>query len=870
MPEGDQEPTQVDDDPEQVTEVSPPPDPRITLAEWANQQDEWLRSIVRVVLSTGRPLPPGEVENVYSLFRQEEALDKRELPVEPKLELEAGSDEAELPLAITKISNVSGVNALISGAVIEPHAGLTILYGENGTGKTGYSRIFKALAGSRTADDIILGDISADTEEPQSAEIGYSLGPDAKIFTWSGERGQAPFTRMSIFDSLSVNFHVDDELEYVYVPTVLALFNHVISGVKAVQTRIDSTVNQLTGAGSMLLGRFPGESSIYPFIETLGATTDLEDLRAKADTDTKVEKRIEALRLSVAALDANTIGSLIKLRQRDEQVLKEAVAVATGISSFDASAYTTALGKRAELARDYEAFRTELFKAADLPADPEATWEAFVASGEEYRQHLDAIAVHDADRCLYCRQPLGDLAQSLVRKYGEYLADKINGDITIVNTLIRDLTAGVRSLTDNEVASVLKEYEGWEDKPAFHSSLESVGRLMAQVKQAVSDDLAIDDELLSEAPTLNTVLEKALVATVTELTELREQDANRASALAEKRNEVTELVAAAELAKSWTQIEAQVTNAKEADRLRILGKVIPGVSRSVTELSKTASDQLINQNFEQLFIEECDALRARPMKLEFVGREGKAQRRKVLKGKHKPSKVLSEGEQNVLAMADFLAEARLAGITAPVIFDDPVSSLDHRRINEVAKRVALLAEDNQVIVFTHDILFATTLLSLFETSKRCTYFQITDDDGVGKVTRASGPRWDTLASLSKHISETIQAANAVDGEARAALVREGYDWIRSWCEVFTETELLQGVSQRYQPNIRMTALPNIKLGALPDAIATVTRVFEEACRYIAGHSQPLATLGVAPTLSGLESNWQELQVSRKLYLAADT
>jgi len=277
---------------------------------------------------------------------------------------------------------------------------------------------------------------------------------------------------------------------------------------------------------------------------------------------------------------------------------------------------------------------------------------------------------------------------------------------------------------------------------------------------------------------------------------------------------------------------------------------------------------LINQNLDKLFVEECKALRAPNLKVEFVGRQGKAQRRKVLSGKHKPSKVLSEGEQKVLAMADFLAEARLAGITAPVIFDDPVSSLDHRRINEVAQRVALLADDNQVLVFTHDIFFATTLLGLFEKSKRCSYFHITDDEGKGKVTRATGPRWDSLGSLKKNINETIQAAKIVDGEARAALVREGYDWIRAWCEVFTETELLRGVSQRYQPNIRMTVLPSIKARVLPAAIAVVTRIFEDACRYIAGHSQPLPSLGVSPTLPGLEAHWKELQDCRKAYLDA--
>lgn len=230
--------------------------------------------------------------------------------------------------------------------------------------------------------------------------------------------------------------------------------------------------------------------------------------------------------------------------------------------------------------------------------------------------------------------------------------------------------------------------------------------------------------------------------------------------------------------------------------------------------------------------------------------------------------MLSEGEQKVLAIADFLAEARLAGITAPVIFDDPVSSLDHRRINEVAQRVASLADTTQVIVFTHDIFFASTLLSFMEATKRCSYFQMTDEEGKGKVTRATGPRWDSLNNIKKNINETIQAAKSQDGDARAALVRTGYDWVRAWCEVFTETELLQGVTQRYQPNVRMTNLPKIKSEALPAAIDTVNRIFEEACRYIDGHSQPLPSLGVSPTLAGLEAHWAELTEARGAYNAA--
>lgn len=66
----------------------------------------------------------------------------------------------------------------------------------------------------------------------------------------------------------------------------------------------------------------------------------------------------------------------------------------------------------------------------------------------------------------------------------------------------------------------------------------------------------------------------------------------------------------------------------------------------------------------------------------------------------------------------------------------------------------------------------------------------------------------------------------------------------------------------------MTNLPNIKTEALSIAIETVNRIFEEACRYIDGHSQPLPSLGISPTLAGLEAHWAELTQARTTYITA--
>ncbi|WP_082970443.1 AAA family ATPase [Mycobacterium sp. E2989] len=853
-----------------MTETAAPPqrlDPRNLLSEWANASDEWVRYIVRHVIQGGGPLGRDEETDAYALFRQEKAFDKRELPVEQPLATFEDEDEAIERLQLTSLSGVTGVNALVEGSVIEPHEGLTILFGENGTGKTGYSRIFKALAASRTADTI-LGDIEATSPRAMSALVGYTLGSESRTYTWTGQQGVIPFTRISIFDSPCVSFHVDDDLEYVYVPAALALFNHVISGIKSVQAHIEQAVRDLRSGSTGILSRFPRGATVYPLIETLGAATDLEQLRAAADPDTNVDTRIAELRRTVAALEADTIGAEIKLQQHVQHILALASTAGSVVAEFNVAEYNRELVTLAGLEDDYRTFRTTLFEAADLPAAPEETWSTFISSGESYQAHLVAVGSHDADRCLYCRQPLGDAARALIGKYSEYLEDKIAVDIAASKTRLGALTEGVTSIEVGEASTFAKDYAAAEDKPQFHAELDRTLATIAELTEHIRSASAIEPALVEHAAASAAVLAAALANTTRVLGELRKQAATRAETLREKKRELIELEAAAELTKSWTLIESHVRDAKQADRLTLLAKPMSGLLRAVTALAKTASDQMINESFDSLFHEECTALRAPELQVEFVGRQGRAQRRKVLTGKVKPSKVLSEGEQKVLAMADFLAEARLAGINAPVIFDDPVSSLDHRRISEVAQRIASLAETTQVIVFTHDIFFATTLLLLMEQTKRCSYFQVTDEDGAGQITRATGPRWDNLSNLKKNINETIQAAKSQQGDARAALVRTGYNWIRSWCEVFTETELLQGVTQRYQPNVRMTNLTKIKSGALPAAIETVNRIFEEACRYIDGHSQPLPSLGVSPTLAALEGHWAELTEARTTYNAA--
>src|SRR5882672_2522851 len=67
--------------------------------------------------------------------------------------------------------------------------------------------------------------------------------------------------------------------------------------------------------------------------------------------------------------------------------------------------------------------------------------------------------------------------------------------------------------------------------------------------------------------------------------------------------------------------------------------------------------------------------------------------------------IFSEGEHRCVALAAFLAELVTSKQYLGIVFDDPMSSLDHIHRKAVAARLVEEAEHRQVIIFTHDLAF---------------------------------------------------------------------------------------------------------------------------------------------------------------------
>lgn len=71
--------------------------------------------------------------------------------------------------------------------------------------------------------------------------------------------------------------------------------------------------------------------------------------------------------------------------------------------------------------------------------------------------------------------------------------------------------------------------------------------------------------------------------------------------------------------------------------------------------------------------------------------------------------MLSEGEQKIAAIAGFFALLDVSPNRSTVVFDDPVTSLDHNWRGATANRIVEEAKKRPVIVFTHDPRFCCFL-----------------------------------------------------------------------------------------------------------------------------------------------------------------
>jgi len=167
------------------------------LWEWANSHGDWGKLLVDAIVRTETRLDQTERQAIFEHFLDSLRQTKKLPPV-------AVSKPVYHPTAkvveLECLRDITGVNRLAKNQELRFSKNITVVYGENGTGKTGYGRILKTFGISYDNRNTIHPNIYG-TLEPRTAVIEFSVDGVAEVFDWDGRNTHADLSSISAFEN---------------------------------------------------------------------------------------------------------------------------------------------------------------------------------------------------------------------------------------------------------------------------------------------------------------------------------------------------------------------------------------------------------------------------------------------------------------------------------------------------------------------------------------------------------------------------------------------------------------------------------------------------------------------------------------------
>lgn len=777
-----------------------------------------------------------------------------------------------LGFTLKSLRHESGVNALERGATIPFHPKLTVVYGKNGSGKSGFVRILKRIAGSRTQEEVWQNVHSAKTQNRCKAKIRYVNGTSDIVCEWNGESKLAPFDQMAIFDGKCIPIYLNKSLNFSYQPYGFELFQALSSSLQGLHERLAVDIQSAVNDKPLIDDIFNEETSIGKFVAGITAATKLEELNKLPIWDAKTQKTLAdkiGERKGLQNLDQQS--ELLGTRHQKLKALEDAVAqIQSELSAQNMRVYFALVKRFNQLKKKQVVKKGKTLEDYDFAEKESDEWEKFIDAGEDYIR----LAEHDEypgedDRCIYCQQKLSKGAQKLIQLYRELFQEEETSNIEDIEAKLDE------ALTDLEGSSFADDFPyGQEDYEKFlQKRIVSEAFAALTAADSLAQKLAVS--LKSRKPQklqpiktsgiiANLRKAKAKVEAATKALEESRRNIFRKSK--ELDRSISELQDIQKFSKHRSQVEKYIAIERWVAKASPL-QTSKFNTRATTELGKRAWRELVSESFKARFQKEVADLDAPGVNLDFRGEYGSQIRAKNLEGLDGIDQFLSEGEQKAVALADFFAELSMQNVHAPVIFDDPATSFDHDRKERIAKRIVHESETRQIVVFTHDLMFASYLHDEVENadgnidSAKAAFHDLhTEENRVGVVTENYYPGSVKFDAHMQRIETKAHELEGLKGEAQADGIRSAYGMLRKAVEKAVEERIFGGVITRWSDQIQMHNATPARASLKREKLDKAKLLHEEFSRYIEGHNQSNEMIQHAtPNIAKLKTDIQQVR-----------
>lgn len=644
-----------------------------TILDWSKDRPLWQRDALRRIIANGR-LTDADIGELVDLCKQGKGAPVGALKAVPleKAHLPANPDQTGA-VSLLSIADVTGVNNLAAGQTLgfEPN-GITIIYGDNGAGKSGYARILKRACRARHAGKIEPNVYADQPPKRVGANIAYGVGgvPQPAEQWQNGANPHATLSAVSVFDSDCASVHIREKNEVAFRPFGLDVPDELAAACQAVKDALAAEQKQLEKARNPIFAAptWKATTAVGKALAALNANTDAKKIEALAALSADESARLERLR---ADLSKNPTKAAAEQTVKADNVMR----LITAVNSVVARTTDEELLAAAALARDARSKRDAARLAAEkaFTGEPLAdvggeTWRALCDSARRYSTEIAypgqpfPPSAEDA-HCMLCQQPLEAEARARMARFEDFIQKD-------TEQLAREAEKAAQTARQTIAAGAI-------GTRAVKASLDELGLqnevLQQQTRRFIAaarlrrhvllkalggnGEVQLPPVPLSPLPDLS-----QLQATIrTYAAELRK------SADADERKKLeadfTELSDRALLAGMLPVVTDEIQRLKT---IRFLTECAGDTAtNTITKMGNDIADTVITPRLRDRFQEEIVRLAASKVRVEIVRSGGKYgspqyQVRLFAKPDAKVHEILSEGEKTCVALAAFMTELATA------------------------------------------------------------------------------------------------------------------------------------------------------------------------------------------------------------------
>ncbi|MDE0507176.1 MAG: AAA family ATPase [Gammaproteobacteria bacterium] len=850
------------------------------ILKWTETLPDWQRDASRRLLQNESGLSDSDLAELYTLLKKENGIEvDSALASEPlaseHLPAEFSPGETVTLVGLRELENVNLISS--DHALTFAESGLTVIYGRNGSGKSGYARVMKRACRARDRSEPIHPDANdpGAAKKVPTAKFEIKIAGKSEKITWS--RDAIPPDQLStiaVFDSKCARSYLTAEQDVAYLPYGLDIVENLANQVLPSLSGLLDTELAGINIGKLPFEHLLGNTAVGKVINELSAYSDANSISNLGTLTEEEANRI--LELGKALKEADPLSKAREFRLSAARLKTYAENLAKPLAWVGDAAVEKLqkLADELKVAEVAEINAADAFRAGEelLPGTGNQAWKSLFEAARRFATDV-AYPGEEFPRstqgkvCPLCQEELGDTGTQRLYRFDEYIKNDVAKTVDTARKKVdtakgRIQKADLRITPEEALSEELSELDASlvEGILAFQACIDSRRDSMLKCLELPNWDKIPS---LIESPQTK-VRQLAAHQLKAYRTLVRAADEGRRKEL---EKEFSELSARHDLAKCLTAVLELLQRMKKKAALENCRQSLK--TRSISDKSKEFATEAVTEELRKALNKEFRSLGIGHIQTKLKERSVRGrmfhQLLLDLPTANKIEEILSEGEQRAIALGSFLAELVLASHSCGIVFDDPVSSLDHKHRRRVAKRLVHESNSRQVIIFTHDVVFLEQIRTECQQAKiEPSITSLSREDSKAGVVSCGlpwahmsvGARIDALEKAQKQFEKLPWPADP--SEQHAGMITRQYSLLRATIERVVQDHLLNGTVQRFRDYIDVNRIAGV-VGLQQSEVDELFRLNQRCHDVVEAHDPASAKDEPPPTPDELKQDIADLR-----------